>query len=149
MKKLLCTGFPAKYALRTLNSLCVLRGRSASVTADLAEICLDSGKATLYKWGAVPSYLLRRSGAEKIGTVGPPPGLSLTDQRETVTQLSLRRGEWLLMLSDGVGGEEALRSWADDPAVSPGELAVGLLEQAEGMRSDDATAAVVRLNAAV
>ena len=149
LKKLLCAGYPAKYALRTLNSLCVLRGRSGAVTADLAEISLDSGKATLYKWGAAPSYLLRRSSAEKIGTAGPPPGLSLTDQRETVTQLSLRRGEWLLMLSDGVDGEESLRGWADAPSASPGELAVELLAGSEGERGDDATAAVVRLRAAV
>lgn len=149
LKKLLCAGFPAKYALRTLNSLCVLRGRSASVTADLAEICLDSGKATLYKWGAAPSYLLRRSSAEKIGTAGPPPGLSLTDQRETVTQLSLRRGEWLLMLSDGVAGEEALPGWADGTSASPGELAVELLAHSEDAIADDATAAVIALRSAV
>ena len=149
LKKLLCAGFPAKYALRTLNSLCVLRGRSGAVTADLAEISLDSGKATLYKWGAAPSYLLHRASAEKIGTAGPPPGLSLTDQRETVTQLSLRRGEWLVMLSDGVGGEESLRGWAEVPTASPGELAAELLAQTDGERGDDATAAVVRLQAAV
>lgn len=149
LKKLLCAGFPAKYALRTLNSLCVLRDRSGAVTADLAEICLDSGKATLYKWGAAPSYLLHRGSAEKIGTAGPPPGLSLTDQRETVTQLSLRRGEWLVMLSDGVDGEGSLRGWAEVPSASPGELATQLLSGTDGERGDDATAAVVRLRAAV
>ena len=147
LKKLLCAGFPAKYALRTLNSLCVLRDRSGAVTADLAEICLDSGKATLYKWGAAPSYLLHRGSAEKIGTAGPPPGLSLTDQRETVTQLSLRRGEWLVMLSDGVDGEGSLRGWAELPSASPGELATQLLAGMDGERGDDATAAVVRLRA--
>ena len=147
LKKLLCAGFPAKYALRTLNSLCILRGRSGAVTADLAEICLDSGKGILYKWGAAPSYILRRSSADKIGTAGPPPGLSLTDQRETVTQLSLRRGEWLLMLSDGVGGEEPLRGWAEMPSASPGELAAELLARSDGERGDDATAVVVRLRA--
>ena len=147
LKKLLCAGFPAKYALRTLNSLCVLRGRSGAVTADLAEISLDSGKATLYKWGAAPSYLLHRGSAEKIGTAGPPPGLSLTDQRETVTQLSLRRGEWLVMLSDGVEGEDSVRGWAEVPAASPGELAAELLARTDGERGDDATAAVVRLRA--
>lgn len=149
LKKLLCAGFPAQYALRTLNSLCVLRDRSGAVTADLAEICLDSGKVMLYKWGAAPSYLLHRGSAEKIGTAGPPPGLSLTDQRETVTQLSLRRGEWLVMLSDGVDGEGSLRGWAEVPSASPGELAIQLLSGTDGERGDDATAAVVRLRAAV
>ena len=147
LKKLLCAGLPAKYALRTLNSLCVLRERSGAVTADLAEICLESGKVTLYKWGAAPSYLLHRGSAEKIGTAGPPPGLSLTDQRETVTQLSLRRGEWLVMLSDGVDGEGSLRGWAEVASASPGELATQLLAGTDGHRGDDATAAVVRLRA--
>ena len=47
------------------------------------EMCirdsLDTGHATLYKWGAAPSWLLRRGSAEKIGTATPPPGISVTD----------------------------------------------------------------------
>lgn len=146
LKLLLTAGFPAEHALRSLNSLCALRGRAGAVTIDLAEIGLDTGKATLYKWGAAPSWLLTRAGAEKIGTAGPPPGLSVTDGRETVERLSLRRGETLMLLSDGVGGEEALRWYRYTPEEPPGELAARLLELGESEKTDDATVVAIRLS---
>ncbi len=148
LRKLLAAGYPAESALRTVNSLCALQGNAGIVTIDLAELRLDTGKATLYKWGAAPSYLISRGEPIKIGTATPPPGLSVTDGRETVEKLSLRRGETLVLLSDGAGGEEALRaSWerAGEPA---GELAARILESSRSDGCDDATVAVVRLGAA-
>ena len=145
LKRLLSAGFPAEYALGSLNSLCALRSRAGAVTVDLAEIRLDNGNTVLYKWGAMPSWLISRLGAEKIGTVGPPPGLSVDEGRETVDRLSLRRGETLVMLSDGVGGEDTLRcagDWWREPA---GEVAAAVLETVDEQSSDDATVAVVRL----
>lgn len=146
LKKLLSAGYPAEYALRSLNSLCALRSAAGAVTVDLAELQLDTGKATLYKWGAPGSYLLRQEGSEKIGTAGPPPGLSVTDARETVLRLSLRRGETLVLLSDGVGGEDALRCCFAAPDEPLGELAARILESGNGSGGDDATVAVVRLS---
>ncbi len=146
LKKLLEAGFPAEYALRSINSLCALRGAAGAVTVDLAELQLDTGKATLYKWGAPASYLLRQEGSEKIGTAGPPPGLSVTDGRETVLRLSLRRGETLVLLSDGVGGEDALRCCFAAADELPGELAARILESGNIEGTDDATVAVVRLS---
>ena len=84
--------------------------------------------------------------AEKIGTAGPPPGLSVCDGRESVERLSLGRGEVLILTSDGVDGEEALRHVSDASAVPPGELADRLLELGCGELRDDATVAVVRLS---
>ncbi len=145
LKQMLTAGFPAEYALRSLNSLTVLRGRAGAVTVDLAQIRLDTGRVTIYKWGAAPSYVLRSSGAEKIGTAGPPPGLSVTQSRETVERLSLRRGEALILFSDGVDAHAALRREGISPQAPPGELAASLLERAGEAREDDATVAVVRL----
>lgn len=145
LRQMLCAGFPAEHALRSLNSLCALRDRAGIVTVDLAEIQLDSGRTVLYKWGAAPSYLVGRNGAEKIGTAVPPPGLSVTEGRETVERLSLRRGETLLMVSDGVGGEDALRTLLEAPDLPPGELAAYVLERGAGAESDDATVMAVRL----
>lgn len=145
LKNLLCAGYPAEYALRSINSLCALQGQAGAVTIDLAELRLDSGRAVIYKWGAAPSYLVSKGDAVKIGTAAPPPGLSVTDGRETVERLSLRRGEMLVLLSDGAGGEEILRSILEDAHLPPGELAARLLEHSDGQRPDDATVAVVRL----
>lgn len=146
LKKLLSSGYPPEYALRSVNSLCALQGRAGAVTIDLAEIRLDTGKASLYKWGAAPSYLISRTDAIKIGTAAPPPGLSVTDGREAVERLSLRRGETLVLVSDGAGGEDSLRRVLEDAQLPPGELAAMLLEHSQLAGSDDATVAVVRLH---
>ena len=145
LKRLLTCGYPAEYALRSLNSLCTLRGSAGAVTVDLAQIDLEKGKVELYKWGAAPSYLLSDGVAEKIGTAGTPPGLSVTQCRETVDKLSLRRGETLILLSDGVDGEAAMRRASEMTRKTPGELAPKVLQYGKGNGSDDATAAVVRL----
>ncbi len=144
LKQMLTSGFPAEHALRTYNSLLALRGSAGAVTVDLAEVRLDTGTATLYKWGAAPSWVLTRKGAEKIGTATPPPGIAVTGIRETVEKLSLCRGEVLILLSDGVDGEDVLRQSNLTPDGPPGELAAEILEKGGGAE-DDATAAVIRL----
>ncbi len=144
LRRLLAAGFPPEHALRTLNSLLALGGMAGLVTADLAAVHLDTGLVSLYKWGAAPSWLLHRKGAQKIGTATPPPGISVEETRETVDKLSLRRGEVLILVSDGVDGEDALSRADLTPDMPPGELAAKILEKGcEG--GDDATAAVIRL----
>ena len=112
---------------------------------DLAELLLDSGKVNLYKWGAAPSYVATRYGAEKLGTVSPPPRISVLDEQERVERTSLRRGEWLVMVSDGIGQREALRCCMELGDSSPGELASSLIACGQLGGQDDATAAIIRL----
>ena len=145
LRQMLTAGFPAEHALRSLNSLLVLRGRAAAVTVDLAEVSLDSGRVAVYKWGAAPSYLLRDGLAEKIGTATPPPGLSISEGREIVERLSLRRGEVLILVSDGVEAESTLRRMGGIGTLPPGEVAAKLLELGAREGEDDATVAAVRL----
>ncbi len=145
LRRMLCAGYPAEHALRSLNSLCALRERAGAVSVDLAEVLLDSGKVNLFKWGAAPSYLTTRFGAERIGTACPPPGLSVMEQ-ERVERLSLRRGEWLVMVSDGVGEREALRCCMEIGDGSPGELAASILTFGQLGRQDDSTVVVLRLH---
>ncbi len=146
LKRLLSAGYPAEYALRSLNSLCALRERAGAVTVDLAELQLDKGDVSLYKWGAAPSYLVSKTGAEKIGTPGPPPGLSVTDCQESCYRLNLRRGQTLFMVSDGVGEEEALRCCVSGADLPPGELATRLLTVSQLSGEDDATVVTVRMD---
>ena len=146
LQQMLCAGFPAEYAMRSVNSLLVLRGAAGAVTLDLAEIRLDSGRVLLYKWGAAPSWVLHRTGAEKIGTATPPPGISMTESRETVLRLSLHRGESLILISDGAQVGETLGRMEFAPDAPPGELADRLLEEGRGCGEDDTTVAVVRLH---
>ena len=145
LRQMLTAGFPAEHALRSLNSLLALRGSAAAVTVDLAEVRLDTGRVTVYKWGAAPSLLLSNGLVDKIGTAGPPPGLSVTEGRETVERLSLRRGEVLVLLSDGVDGESVRRGIALHSQLPPEELAAKILERGTGSADDDATVLVIRL----
>ena len=145
LKKMLSAGYPAEHALQSLNSICALRSRAGAVTVDLLELELTTGKAVLYKWGAAPSYLISTLGVEKIGIAGPPPGICVTEQTGEGRRLSLRRGELLMMVSDGVGEEEALHrctKMADQP---PGEVAKALLTCSETAGEDDATVVCVSL----
>jgi stage II sporulation protein E len=148
LRQMLTAGFPAEHALRSLNSLLALRGSAAAVTIDLAEIRLDTGRVTIYKWGAAPSYLLSDGLTDKIGTAGPPPGLSVTEGRETVERLSLRRGEMLILLSDGVDGESVRSEVAVHTQLPPGDLAAKILERGTASADDDATVVVIRLESA-
>ena len=146
LHRLLAAGYPAAHALQSLNSICALRSRAGAVTVDLLELQLDTGKARLYKWGAVPSYLISKPGTEKIGTAGPPPGLSVEERRDTAYGLSLRRGETLVLVSDGVGEEEALHCCLNMEGSSPGELARSLLTCSQYSGEDDATVVLVHLD---
>lgn len=148
LKRLLTAGYPAEHALRSINSICALRDRAGAVTMDLAEIHLNTGRVNLYKWGAVPSYLISSVAAEKIGVAGPPPGLSVTDYRESVERLSLRRGQLLIMVSDGVGESEAMRCCMDGVGKTPTEVAVELLSVAQAGGLDDATVVAISLEQA-
>ena len=143
LERLLRSGFPAEYALRGLNSLAVLRELGGCTTVDLVRLQLDTGRGTLYKWGAASSYLLKNGQLRKIGTASPPPGLSVHG-RETVDRLSLGGGEVLILLSDGAGEDMLLRTAWTAPEPSPGGLAAAIVEHG-AQEGDDATVAVVRL----
>lgn len=143
LHRMLTAGFPPEYALRSLNHLAVLRELGGCATVDLAVIRLDTGKGALYKWGASASYLMASGQLRKIGTAGPPPGLS-GSSREMVDRLSLGRGELLILLSDGVSEEGLLDSARTTPSQPPGEMAAAILEK-ESSGGDDATAVVIRL----
>ena len=148
LRQILQAGFPAEYALKTLNSLLSLQEKAGAVSVDLAEISLETGIAYIYKWGAAPSWVLHRRGMEKIGTATPPPGISVESVPMAVEKLSLRRGEVLILVSDGVNGA-LLEDLSDASPDAPlRELAVNILEQGCAGGEDDATAALVRLRPA-
>lgn len=141
LRKMLSSGFPAEHALKSLNSICALRDRAGAVTVDLVQICLNTGKTILYKWGGAASYLMTPSGAEKIGTTSPPPGLSVGQEQEVRCGMTMRKGQTLLLVSDGVEEDAVLAACRE--SGSPAVLAEELLKQAA--REDDATVVTIRL----
>lgn len=143
LKQLITGGFPAEHALRSVNSILVLRGMAGAVTLDLAQVNLRSGKVVLYKWGAAPSLCICRSGVATLGSQAPPPGLSLRDSGLQVLHLSLCRGEALALVSDGALPEPASGYRGLSADMDTGALAEALVS---GQSRDDATAAVIRLS---
>lgn len=145
LRRMLSAGFPAEHALRSLNSLCALRDRAGAVTVDLLELDLSTGRGILYKWGAAVSYLVTRVATEKLGSVSAPPGLSVTDRQEVTQRLSMRRGEVLIMVSDGVEDTEAMRCCTEGLGQPPEILAERIIDSTRKGGQDDATVAAVCL----
>ena len=148
LRQMLTAGFPAEHALQTLNNLLALQAKAGAVSIDLTEISLETGIAHIYKWGAASSFLLHRRGTEKIGTATPPPGIAAGSQSMTVEKLSLRRGEVLMLVSDGVA-EESLQGLPEGSVDGPlGSLAETILQRGSDKEEDDATVALIRLRPA-
>ena len=143
LRQMLTAGLPPRYALGSLNGFLVLTGRTGAVTADLAELRLDNGSALLYKWGAAPSYLVRRNKVGRLGGGSLPPGISMEDRGERIIRLRMNRGETLVMASDGVALDDSFL--LEDSISSTGALAERLLKEYGSTGEDDATLAVVRL----
>ena len=145
LKRMLLAGFPAEHALEMLNNLLILQGKSGTVSVDLAEISLETGIVCLYKWGAAPSWILHRRGTEKAGTATFPPGLTVESAQMAVKKLSLRRGEVLILVSDGVDSQKLGTLSGESPDAPLISLAVRILEQCSTAGEDDATVVLVRL----
>ena len=141
LQQMLCAGLPARYALRSLNSLAILRQLGGCSTVDLLQLQLDTGRGVLYKWGAAPSCLLRDGQLQRLGEQTPPPGVS-QDCRESALRVNLSRGEILILHSDGAAEAGLLRLPREMP--DPEALADWVLRQGTD-GSDDATVAAVRL----
>jgi stage II sporulation protein E len=109
LSRLLEAGVRAETALRMLNGVLSARARrenEASSTVDLLEIDTVSGKATLYKCGAAPTYLLRAGQITRFFSRTAPVGILEALDAERLC-FEVRSGDVLVQVSDGItGGEE-------------------------------------------
>ena len=78
---------------------------------------------------------------EKLGGICPPPGLSILEGKEVRCGVTLRKGQTLLLVSDGVEEDKVLELSKEND--SPAVLAEELLKQTA--REDDATVVTIRL----
>lgn len=152
LERFLKAGVEAEAALRTLNSALALRGEEEGgfTTVDLLQIDLFSGEASLYKFGAAPTYVRKGSSTSKISGSALPAGLADGDGvAPDVTRLSLAAGDTVVLVSDGVTGGQSdlwLREMVSAfDADSPKDLARTLIDSQASGGSDDRTALVVRL----
>lgn len=144
---LLEAGVAPDSALELLNGFYVLREDSSFSTVDLLQADLTSGTGVLYKWGAAPSYLKTDKTVETVGRSSLPPGVSAGPAtRPEQIRLALQNGQILILVSDGVFGEQSRKRVEAYHGTSATDLAARLVAaDPDGDTPDDRTAAVVRL----
>lgn len=144
LERLLRSGIAPEQALRLLNSSEILRGATCFSTVDLLQVHLCTGEAALYKWGAAASYYRDGEEVKIIGTATTPPGVGVGGEHAPERyELSLKRGELLVLVSDGAYGMETEEHIAAFRGDSPQELAALLI--AGLPPEDDMTAVAVAL----
>lgn len=145
LSALLLSGMEPDDALETLGAMAILRDSGGTATVDLAWVSLVTGEGALFKWGGGDSWLLTEKTAKKIGTASLPPGLGVGGtQVAQQVKLSLKRGEVLVLTSDGVDGEDVRRQAAAVGDWRAEDLAAAIAE-GTGSGEDDRSAAVLRL----
>ena len=146
LRRLLLCGMDAERALKALNGVYILRDNGCFSTVDLLRINLTSGDAILYKWGAAPSYLKRSRGLRLLGGANLPPGLEPDGGMETI-RLSLDHGCVLVLLSDGLSGQETKKRLESCDSLLPRDVAASLFA-GRPAPTDDCTAVAIRLTRA-
>jgi stage II sporulation protein E len=102
LQKFVEAGFKEEIAIRMMNSAMVLQGEDhAFSTLDLASINLYDGALELYKIGAAASFLRSKDKTEYIATDSLPAGAD-PELTPEIVQRSLKSGDFLVMVSDGV-----------------------------------------------
>ncbi|MHB8926735.1 MAG: SpoIIE family protein phosphatase [Bacillota bacterium] len=161
LERLLEAGFPAAAAVRTINSVLLLRtAEDTFATIDLAVLDLNTGDCDFTKIGACPTYLVRGERLLAIRASSVPAGI-LGDIEVEPERWRLRPGDTLVMLTDGAFGPsdgagrtatheaEAMRCLRAHARDGPRGLAEALIGLAgEGRRhADDLVVLVARVQA--
>lgn len=151
LENLLNSGFTKEIALKTINSVLLLRSSTESfATLDMLMIDLYSAEVDFIKIGAAPSYVKR---GKKIGVINSnslPMGI-LNDLDVVSEKLPLCPRDMVVMISDGVlelGRKSGSENWVrdflaqvdeSDPQVLAEMLINRALSMSRGHPRDDMT----------
>lgn len=158
---LLRAGVDAGLALKLVNTVMLMKNDEDSfATVDLMIADRKSGKAKLYKTGAAPTLLRRKNSVEEIRLSAVPLGI-VNGLKMDYVEATLKRGDWIVMMSDGVsdGGDsrggnndflDTVKSTvADVRSNNPEVMCELILGQASdsyiGRERDDLTVMVARV----
>lgn len=159
LERLLEAGYPASAAVRTINSVLLLRtAEDTFATIDLAVINLTTGDCEFTKIGACPTYLIRGERVMTVRAASVPAGI-LGDIQVEPERWRLRPGDTLVMMTDGAFGPgrsggpaareaEVTRCLRAHLADGPQGLAEALMAMADaGDHADDLVVLVARIQA--
>jgi stage II sporulation protein E len=102
LKQLMKAGFDREFAVRTVNSILLLRSTDEIfATVDLVIADLYTGELEFIKIGASPSFLIRSSGIDVVRSNTLPIGILNNVEMEPEMRI-WRHGDILLMMTDGI-----------------------------------------------
>lgn len=148
--RLLYAGCDRAVTLEALNDIIRQRRAECFSTLDLLEVDLTDGKAAFYKCGASVSFILRGGKSYRIVSHTPPVGIMRELCAEKI-ELTVKKGDVAVMVSDGITGSNEETGWLCDllcslESTAPAAVCGAVMEEAEKRygNSDDMTVLAVR-----
>ena len=155
LEQFLQAGIAPEPALRTLNAALNLRSdeQGSFTTIDLLAADLTTKQASLYKYGAAPTYIKHKGTVRRLAGTSLPAGLQEANAEPQAIQIPLEENTFLLMISDGVADagddqwvQDLLAGWqGEDPNVLTGLILQEAYQRRQG--DDDRSALCVYLPA--
>lgn len=159
LEKLLQSGMDEKLAIKSVNSILLLRSQDEMfATIDVALIDMYSAKTTFLKVGSTPSYIKRGTEVIPIKANNLPVGILQEIDFELVS-MQLKPGDTLIMMTDGVfdapGYAVNKDMWmkrmiqemrTDDPQEIADCLLETVVRYQDGEIVDDMTVVVARID---
>jgi stage II sporulation protein E len=102
LEKLLATGFEKNMAVKTVNSIMVLRSPNETfATVDLAVVDLYTGKVDFIKICAAPCFIIKQDSISVVQANSLPVGIMENIEIMSQTR-TMSEGDMLVMVSDGI-----------------------------------------------
>ena len=105
LEKILSSCQSKELCLTMLNNLIRAKSLECSSSVDLLEVDLVSGEASLTKSGAAPSFIKRGGNVFRLHSKTAPIGIMKSLDAERL-DFSLREGDIVVMVSDGIASDE-------------------------------------------
>ncbi len=158
LEKFLEAGFDKELALRTINSILVLKSTDEIfATIDMAIMDLYTGKSQFVKIGSAPTFIKRRNDVKIINSQSLPVGI-LKDIDFQIFEEEVQDGDLIIMMSDGVLDanceEENKENWMANvissiDSVNPQTMADKIINKANQIigdnKKDDMTVLVTKV----
>ncbi len=101
LSRLMEAGFDVDLAIKTVNAILMTDNSDMFATLDLAIIDRQTGRAQIFKMGAASTFVRHGNQVTMLKRPAPPAGVTDGLKLEYI-DVKLRKGDLLLMVSDGV-----------------------------------------------
>ena len=132
-------------ALKTINAALTLRSEEngSFTTLDLLVMDIRTREAVLYKYGAAPTYIKRHGAVRRLTGTALPAGLQELQNLPAPIRFTVERDSFVLLVSDGLAGEEGddwlqntLAGWQGEDPQRLASLLMGESRSRGGLRDD-------------